>query len=239
MTQKYGKAGHSVRKMASKRRIIYLGVVAFMFLIIWLWANNIGTLIKLGLPATIILVIGLWVAFNDLEKTGIHIKKRIKDAERGARAEERVEEKLSSLEGYISFHNLVFEGFNIDHLIIGPAGVFVIETKSHKGKITSEGDSLFLNGKPPVKNFTNQVWSQTFHVKNLLKQRTGNDWLVKPILCFSNAFVEVRETVKGVTVINIGYVNTFISRQKAILSMDEISKLRKIFISDRKKESEW
>lgn len=239
MTQKYGKAGHSVRKMASKRELIYFGIVAFMFLIIWLWATNIGTLIKIGLPATIVLVIGLRVAFNDLEKAGIHIKKRIKDAERGARAEERVEEKLSSLEGYISFHDLVFEGFNIDHLIIGSAGVFVIETKSHIGKVTSERGLLFLNGEPPVKNFTNQAWSQTFHIKNLLKQRTGNDWLVKPILCFSNAFVEVRETVKGVTVINIGYLNTFISRQKSILSMDEISTLRKIFISDQKKKSEW
>ncbi|HWM25732.1 MAG TPA: nuclease-related domain-containing protein [Chthoniobacterales bacterium] len=50
---------------------------------------------------------------------------------RGERGERRVAEILDDLRGsgYRAFHDLVGDGFNIDHVVVGPAGVFAIETK--------------------------------------------------------------------------------------------------------------
>ncbi|WP_084062218.1 nuclease-related domain-containing protein [Desulfofundulus thermosubterraneus] len=43
---------------------------------------------------------------------------------------------------------------NIDHIMVGPTGVFVIETKSHFGEITFSPDgNLLLDGKPLEKDF--------------------------------------------------------------------------------------
>jgi hypothetical protein len=226
MAKKYGKAGQGARDMALGREIKVLGIAGVMLLVLWLWFQNMASMTKLGLPAVIILVVLFKIVFSNLEKKGKHLKKRARDAERGARAEEKIEEKLSALlDGYVSFHDLSFPGFNIDHVVVGPSGVFLVETKSHSGKVTSNGDTLLLNGHAPEKDIIKQTWSQTFHLKNLLKERLGKEIPVKPVLCFSRAFVQVRGAVKGITVVNGGFLNTFITKEKSSLTAEQIAQI--------------
>lgn len=226
MKKSYGKAGQGAREMAFKRELMVGGIAGIMLLLLWIWSKNMASIASLGLPAVIILVIGFKVVFSVLENKGNHLKKRAKDANKGALAEEKVETKLTALpEEFVSFHDLAFPGFNIDHVAVGPGGVFVIETKSHGGKITSNGNQLLLNGSSPEKDFINQTWSQTYHIKNLLKERLGKEIPVHPVLCFTNAFVQVRGTVKGVSVVNGGYLNTHIARQKPTLDKGQIDQV--------------
>lgn len=35
-------------------------------------------------------------------------------------------------DGYRVYHDLQFEGFNIDHVLVGPSGVYSVETKTFK-----------------------------------------------------------------------------------------------------------
>ncbi len=226
MAREYGKAGHGARQMGSKRELKYTAIAGLMLLLLWLWFANIGSMTKLGLPVVILMVFGFRMAVNELEKKGKHFKKRANDAYRGARAEEKVAERLASLpESYVSFHDLSFPGFNVDHIAVGPGGVFVIETKSHGGKVTNNGNALLLNGHAPEKDFINQTWSQTYHIRNLIKEHLGTEIPAKPVLCFSNAFVQVRGSVKGVDVVNGGYLNTFIAKQKTVLNNEMIKKV--------------
>ncbi len=103
--------------------------------------------------------------------------KRAKDADRGALAEERVAGRLENLpEGYYDFHDLDFNGFNIDHVVVGPGGIFLIETKSHRGRISSNGDDLLLNGKRPEKDFLNQTRRQTKEFEQFLWKQTSREW---------------------------------------------------------------
>lgn len=229
MKKSYGKAGQGARKMAFDRELKVAGIAGVMLLLIWIWSKNMASIASLGLPAVIVLVIGFKLIVTALEKKGKHLKKRAKDANKGALAEEKVEAKLAALpEGYVNFNDLVFPGFNIDHVAVGPGGVFVIETKSHGGKVTNNGNQLLLNGTAPEKDFINQTWSQTYHIKNLLKERLGKDIPVHPLLCFTNAFVQVRGTVKGVSVVNGGYLNTHIVKQKPFLDKTMIEQVTAI-----------
>lgn len=222
---KYGKAGKSVSKMMTDRRQKVIAVALALIFIVIMWALSIPTFMKRGLSFTIVCVIILWFVVSNLEKIGNHFAKRAKHADKGTRAEERVGKKLTEIQGYTSFHDIVYDGFNIDHLLIGPVGIFVIETKGHEGPVSNEGDVLLLKGKPTQKNFLNQTWSQIYHIRDILKKQTGKEWPVSPVLCFSNAYVEVREKVKGVSVVNAGYLDKFIARQKTVLSQDDISRI--------------
>jgi hypothetical protein len=57
--------------------------------------------------------------------------------DRGARGEEHVGGLLNELlpQGWRVIHDATLGHGNVDHILIGPAGVFTIETKSHPGPI--------------------------------------------------------------------------------------------------------
>ena len=70
----------------------------------------------------------------------------------GGRGEEEVAERLRKLGPAWSFLHAVPVGkgsSDIDHIAIGPGGVYTINTKHHPdGRIVVKGDAFYLNGKP-------------------------------------------------------------------------------------------
>jgi len=62
---------------------------------------------------------------------------------RGATGEESISKVLDNLkDDYLVINDVLLpgKGGNIDHIVIGRNGIFVIETKSHKGHIVCNGD---------------------------------------------------------------------------------------------------
>jgi Nuclease-related domain len=57
--------------------------------------------------------------------------------DRGAEGEEHVGKVLDALveHGWRPLHDVSFGRGNIDHVLVGPGGLFTIETKSHRGRI--------------------------------------------------------------------------------------------------------
>ena len=155
------------------------------------------------------------VSIKTLENAGLKLKKRISDADTGAKAEQAVADALQELpDDYHVFHDLEFPGFNIDHVVLGPNGIFLVETKSQKGNITQEHDELLRNGRKFFKDFLKQCWRQTYSLRDHLNAERLRGLTIKPILCFSRGFVEIRGPVKGVTVLNASYLRPFILSQR-------------------------
>ena len=232
MTNSHGIAGKNAREMAQQRYKKVAIYAALLFLIAILIFSNLNNFAKLGLPAAIFLAVVIKLIADGIEKKGLHVKKRAKDADRGAHAEEVVAEGLMNLpDGYHAFHDISFDGFNIDHVAVGSGGIFLVETKSHSGKVDAKGDTLLLNDKQPLKNFLNQTWSQTYQLREFLKKQTSREWNVKPILCFTRAFVSVRAPVKGISVVNKKYLTTYLLQQQQILNPEDIETITKILQS--------
>ncbi len=103
----------------------------------------------------------------------------------GRQGEKRVQKNLSDkLSDEYSLYNDVMlrgeRGGNIDHIIVGPTGIFVIETKNNDGHITY--DRYGWKGLGETRNPTNQVNNNMFRVKKALGER----FYVNPIVVFSN-----------------------------------------------------
>ena len=158
MTKQFGTAGLGARKMAKDRYIkvagyagILLAIPIFLFLKPRIFPSSGGLAGLIGLAATAGVALFL---MKSIDKKATHVIKRAKDADRGALAEEKVALQLDQLpEGYFGFHDVDFKGFNIDHVVLGPAGIFVVETKSHRGTVDANGHTLLLNGKPSTEEF--------------------------------------------------------------------------------------
>jgi len=80
----------------------------------------------------------------------------------GKRGESAVTDILKSLsDDYVLLNDLTLaEGKgNVDHFLIGPSGLFVIETKNYSGNVRCDGDQWFVNGR---------------RIKSLSRQAIGN-----------------------------------------------------------------
>ena len=71
--------------------------------------------------------------------------------QKGIQGESAVAELLQSLPNdYFLLNDVVLPGHpgNIDHVVIGPCGVVVIETKNYSGHVQSRHNAWFVNGLP-------------------------------------------------------------------------------------------
>ncbi|HEX9145591.1 MAG TPA: nuclease-related domain-containing protein, partial [Candidatus Binatia bacterium] len=57
------------------------------------------------------------------------VKRDVKALRLGRNGERDVGQKLEPLRkhGYQVFHDIIGDGFNIDHVLIGPAGIFTVQ----------------------------------------------------------------------------------------------------------------
>jgi hypothetical protein len=73
---------------------------------------------------------------------------------RGAAGEQRIARLLAALErqGWVVLHDLAIPGsrVNLDHLVIGPGGVFVIDSKHYRGRLQLDPSGRLWHGRYPL-----------------------------------------------------------------------------------------
>ena len=124
--------------------------------------------------------------------------KKIEPLKQGRDGEKAVGQYLELLrqQGAKVFHDIPGDGFNLDHVVIAPSGVYVIETKTYskpdKGqtRITYTGDTLiyhdgFKDDKPLI-----QVRAAANWLRQIIKESTGRDVNVRKVVLFPGWFIE-------------------------------------------------
>jgi len=105
-------------------------------------------------------------------------------------AEDAVDAILRTLDEtkYSIFRN-VFMGYgDLDHVVIGPTGIFVIETKSNRGNIELDNGRLVVrDGDAAGKNYERQASGASWQLKVALSERLDTKVYVEPILAFPSA----------------------------------------------------
>jgi len=221
------QAGSSTRKMQMSRLVAGMGIILlimFISLTYSMVSRKIGR--AYGISVSFVLFFGVVAAVKYLEKEGNKKAARYHDARRGAEAEEAVGEILDSLpEGFFIIHDFDSGKGNIDHIIIGPKGIFTVETKSHRGEVTFDGNQLLLNCKPYQKDFLKQAWAECDLVRDLLKKWEITEPKAEPVILFTNAVVKVREKAKGVEIVSLKFLPKFLERLPDKISKPEAGRI--------------
>ena len=128
--------------------------------------------------------------------------RRFRNLNRGERGEMKVAELLEELRswGYQPFHDLARDGYNIDHVVVGPAGVFVIETKFRSGRGTinfRNGEGLLVNGAPDKseRDPVAQARGNAAEVRKMIKEDCKLDVWSTAVVVFVGDW-KVKETWK-------------------------------------------
>jgi Nuclease-related domain len=107
---------------------------------------------------------------------------------RGAQGERRTARLLAPLEqrGYQVFHDLAVPGSaaNVDHLVVGPTGVYVIDSKRYRGHLHYTGGQLWHGRRALDRTLATLVWEATQVAETL---GFGPDLHVYPVLCVHRA----------------------------------------------------
>ncbi len=113
--------------------------------------------------------------------------RRLRSFLKGAEGEEKVARVLSFLSAnHTVFNDLQLEeqGADFDHIVVAPAGIFVIETKNWSGDITFENGQVLYNGQTPNRSPLKQVKEAASHLADHLAVARCPDVPIHPVLCF-------------------------------------------------------
>lgn len=120
--------------------------------------------------------------------------RNLRQALEGERAVGQFLERLRE-QGFHVFHDVVGTGFNVDHVLVGPAGVFTIETKTWskpvtgKAQLVFDGETIRAGGFEPDRDPIVQAKAQASWVRALLLESTGRTVDVRPVIVFPGWFV--------------------------------------------------
>ncbi len=167
-------------------------VFGFMALMRWMEIRS-GVIHSPWLYTTIFAVAFAWLAFRF-----IRIFPLVRNLRQGEAGEKIVGEYLDRLRerGYRVFHDVLGEGFNVDHVIIGRAGVFTLETKTwskpERGepRIEFDGQALRVLGGEPDRSPIIQARAQAGWLRALLQESTGKGFNVHPVVLIPGWFID-------------------------------------------------
>ena len=127
----------------------------------------------------------------------VRVRRRARALKQGRDGERVVGQFLERLraDGTQVFHDVPGEGFNLDHVIVSPAGIFVIETKtlskpSPKATVQFDGNRILVAGRPLDRDPVAQSNAQIGWLGQLLKETTGKTFAVRGVVVFPGWYVE-------------------------------------------------
>ena len=137
------------------------------------------------------------------------------------------------LDGYLVYHDLPGERFNIDHILVGPSGVFAVAWARSKGsrgnrmaeaRVTYDGERLvFPSGttKQPI----DQAKAQAAWLSKWLSNAVGDPVKVSPMVTIPGWYIE-RKSPDGIPVLNPKQVKTYLDgRKETVVSESMIKRI--------------
>jgi len=155
----------------------------------------------------------------------------------GAEGEEQVAAVLASLPGCYVLHDIMLPGAqgNIDHVVIAPSGVSVIETKNWTGTFRCTGSLWEVRRRkgweePYIKikgNPTAQVRGNAAMLRRHISARTALDLYVNAIVCFTNPQCELEVYSTTVRLVRLDGLRDAVLNQRSSrgLSPEEMTRI--------------
>lgn len=149
----------------------------------------------------------------------------------GAIGEETVGARLAKLDPtqWLVLHDIVLNkrGTNLDHLVIGPGGVYSLNTKHRpKAKIVVTEQTFRVNGYR--ESYLPASVSEASKVSRILSREMGHPVQVRPVIVIMGAELEVRKAPPDVDVIRRRDLPKWFKRQDQVLSRLEAMQVMQV-----------
>jgi hypothetical protein len=206
-------------------RIACTSAMAGVFLISLFFPQNVKNIGSFGLGALVAAFVVI-AAAGCLETRARERRRRTENAITEDETEEAVRETLEKLpEGNLVIHDFDSGKGMIGRILVGPKGIFTLETISHTGEVTFDGNHLLRNGRPLEKDWVRHAWTRCFLVRGLLAAWGITTPLSEPVILFANAHVKMEGKARGVEVAGIRSLPKILEQLPNRLSIPEAGRI--------------
>jgi hypothetical protein len=221
---------HVKSKVSYYTKITLLGVIILLIgisgFILLIWISGFVLLIRtLGLLQLSLLAL-LVIAGLIIFKYGWS-KRRIWS--KGAKGEKIVAKKLKKLpKKYTAIRDVKIPnmGGDIDHVVVGPTGIYVIETKNYKPTYIPDEDCWYhTSGRVSQLNPAKQVKLQVSKLNKFLEPKLGkklNKVTIFPVICPINHNLIFKNKIKSYEIVYPEDLVFYISHSRKILTSSEV-----------------
>ena len=209
MAKVLGESGRYVTDQSAKKwhrqfLVLFLANTATAslggVLIGYVWRNRmLPPLLVLALAAAMLIL--FWLIYRSAMRKWDELERSRISFRKGATGEAVVARILADFpDNYVVINDLATPYRNLDHVVVGPTGVFVIETKNFKGTIKADGKGgILVNERPPEKPVVKTLVARVMNVRDKIATlcdsgqngKNGLPWF-NGVLAFPSARVEAR-----------------------------------------------
>ena len=205
--------------------VYIISPIIFIMIAFNAWISYFNKVIPNPYLLTVIaIIVTVWSYYKFSTKLN-----EVKALKQGRDGEREVGMNLELLreQGFKVYHDIIGKDFNLDHVLVGTKGIYVIETKTYskplKGqcKIVYDGKKLSYNGtiesdKPIIQAKAGAQW-----LKNYLKETTKKEFDVFPVVVFPGWFTESKVPLKDIWILNPKGLEKFMqNKQNELLDED-------------------
>jgi hypothetical protein len=156
----------------------------------------------------------------------LRFRRNLKKGRDGERSVGRQLETLQA-QGFKVLHDILGDQWNVDHLLIGPKGLFTIETKTiskpeGQAEIHYDGNVVVVNGIAPDRNPIVQAKAESRWVHNLIEERTGKSFFVRPVVVYPGWYISKQPQGAEVWVLNEKALPLFLDKEEVRLQPEDV-----------------
>ena len=211
-----GKPGsHLVRDALRRVMVAFTAILVLLAGTVFL----LGFVIGAGQAHWLLtLLVPIAMLFYYLERHYVRtVEKRIVTNLQGARGEWLTANKLEMLANcYRVFNNVAATNGDLDHVVVGPSGIFAIETKNWRGVIQSNAkgkliQNTFRKDDRSIPALNDRIrW-----LKDRFREATGEDHCIEGLMVFPISFLEVNwKDTQGITCLRLDQLCEHIERKR-------------------------
>jgi hypothetical protein len=113
---------------------------------------------------------------------------------------------------------------NIDHILLSPKGIFVLETKNYSGMVRCIGDTWYVgpgNLTKPINSVSKQAKRNAYELSRFLKRTIGFKIYINPICVFVNPSLELAIVQPAIPILRVTELVGFLKQFKASTFLSE------------------
>ena len=196
--------------------------------LILMWVGNFAQPPKMLVIVTVAAAVMTLYIVDRMRRMWLHAGS-VTLGENGEVAVGQMLERLKA-RGYEVFHDIGSNGFNIDHVVVGPGGVFVLETKTRNlppnigGIIVFDGQKITVNGIEQDKNPIQQVRTEAQWVRTMIREACGIDGTPRCIVVYPGWYTDT-DPASDVWVLNNTRTIGWIKREGARVQSRDAHKI--------------